>query len=97
MISGGLAVQNATVSIYVDGALSALVILTPTGYYSMSYSVAESWAYYQLLRYGFKAWVFLATSSTFTFVYIAQSFTSTTSTSTTSTSTASSYRETTTV
>jgi len=94
VISGGLAVQNATVSIYVDGSPVGSGYSDSNGYYSISYSVTESGHTYSWYATASKPGYVLATSSTFTFVYTAQSVTSTTSTPTTSTSTASSYTET---
>jgi hypothetical protein len=94
VISGGLAVQNATMSIYVDGSLVGSGYSDSNGYYAMSYSVTERGHTYSWYATASKSGYVLATSSTFTFVYTAQSVTSTTSTSTTSTSTTSSYRET---
>jgi hypothetical protein len=92
VISGGLAVQNATVSIYVDGSLVGSGYSDSNGYYSISHSVTESGHTYSWYATASKPGYVLATSSTFTFVYTAQSVTSTTSTST-----ASSYGETTTM
>ena len=90
-IGGGLAVQNATVSIYVDGSLVGSGYSDSNGYYSMSYSVTEIGHTYSWYATASKPGYVLATSSTFTFSYTAQSVTSTTSTSATS-----SYQETTT-
>ena len=90
-IGGGLAVQNATVSIYVDGSLVGSGYSDSNGYYIMSYSVTEVGHTYSWYATASKPGYVLATSSTFTFSYTAQSVTSTTSTSATS-----SYQETTT-
>ncbi len=92
VISGGLAVQNATLSIYVDGSLVGSGYSDSNGYYSISHSVTESGHTYSWYATASKPGYVLATSSTFTFVCTAQSVTSTTSTST-----ASSYGETTTM
>jgi len=86
------AVQNATVSFYVDGSLLGSGYSDSNGYYSMSYPLTQIGHTYSWYATASKSGYGPATSSTYTFTYALQS-----ATSTTSTSTVSSYMSTTTM